>query len=164
MFKNISNEKEPFSKGLVHFVLSHSYLVFLASVIVGVVFDIFIPLSFFNYPLYKYGGFVILMAGTAIIFWAQTTSNRFVKDIKKEKTINDFEHGPYRYTRTPTHFGLFIMTLGFSFVIDSLFSIIFLVVASLLGRFVFIKKQEKILESKYGEPYKDYKKKVGIWL
>lgn len=156
---NINQKKE----GMVHIVLSHSYTVFLAAVVLGLVMDVFIPSTIFTDSLYQYIGAILIIIGSIIIYWAQSTSSKTASQARTN-TIRDFNSGPYQFTRNPTHVGLTVMTLGLAFVLNSPFSIIFTIIASVVTTFIFLKKEESILESKYGQPYADYKKKVSSWL
>lgn len=106
----------------------------------------------------------MLIVSSLIIYWAQFTSSNYKKRVKKDSSRSHFEHGPYKYLRSPTHFGLFIMTLGFSLIINSLFSVLFTLIAYIISKFFFLKKEEEILEGKYGEVYTEYKKKVKNWI
>jgi len=163
----IEHQKEEFKeyrKGMVHFILVHSYLIFLMAVILGVFFDTFLKEKIFSHGIYGNIGFLMLIISSIIIYWAQSTSANYKKKGGGHKSGTNFEHGPYKYLRSPTHFGLFIMTLGLSLIINSLFSAIFTVVAYLITKLFFLKKEEKLLENKYGETYTKYKKKVKNWI
>jgi protein-S-isoprenylcysteine O-methyltransferase Ste14 len=84
-------------------------------------------------------GFLFLLFGTFLIFWAQKTSLNLKKeDIKKET----FLHGPYCYTRSPTHYGLFLLILGFGIVSNSFFVIVFSIISFFITKIVFLKKEE----------------------
>lgn len=148
----------------VHFLLSHSYLVFLFSVILGVIFDIFIPFNLFLNISSQSIGVGLIFIGSIIVYWAQNTSGSYKEGDPKFENKSFFYRGPYKFTRNPTHFGLLIMTLGLALLINSLFSIIFTLIAHILTKFFFVKKQEKILENKYGEVYLEYKRKVKNWI
>ena len=106
----------------------------------------------------------MLFVGPIIIYWAQATSSNYKKRIIKDETRSPFGLGPYRFLRSPTHFGLFILTFGFGLVINSLYSVIFTIIAYFITKLFFLKKEEKILEKKYGQVYIDYKKKVKNWI
>jgi protein-S-isoprenylcysteine O-methyltransferase Ste14 len=151
-------------KGMVHLILSHSYAVFFLMVILGVTVDIFVPIAIFNTRTYQYAGFTMILLGSWLIYWAQSTSRTPKEDFNKPRTEKDFEKGPYKYSRNPTHIGLTVMTLGFALLINSLFSVIFLVIASLITKFIFLREEEAFLEKKYGQVYTDYKKKVSTWV
>jgi protein-S-isoprenylcysteine O-methyltransferase Ste14 len=163
---NITNEinkEESLKDGMVHLILSHSYTVFLMAVVLGLILDVFIPFNIFNNYIYQYGGIILIILGSFLIYWAQSSSNHTKEDEKAGKPRN-FEAGPYKYSRNPTHIGLSIMTIGLAFLLNSVFSIILTVIASLVTKNIFLKKEEAVLEQKYGQPYLDYKKKVNTWV
>jgi len=161
------HQKEEFKetrRGTVHFILVHSYLIFLFAVILGVLFDTFLTEKIFSHGVYRITGFVMLIISSIIIYWAQSVSANYKERMEKSESRSHFEFGPYRYLRSPTHFGLFIMTLGLGLIINSLFSVIFTIVAYLITKLFFLKKEEMLLEKKYGETYINYKKKVKNWI
>jgi len=158
------DEFNKYRKGMVHFILVHSYLIFLFAVILGVFFDTFMKKGIFSNDIYQSIGLLMLVISSIIIYWAQSTSSNYTKNINKSETRSHFEYGPYRYLRSPTHFGLFILTLGLALIINSLFSVIFTIVAYCITKFFFLKKEEDLLEKKYGQVYSDYKKKVKNWV
>lgn len=149
--------------GMVHFILSHSYSIFLFAVILGAIFHMIFFVNFFSAPIYPYIGLIMIITGSALIYWAQSTSSCTRKEVDKgQKTVRDFERGPYRYSRSPTHIGLTVMTLGLSLILNSFFTFIFIVIASVISKLIFLKEEEVILEERYGQVYCDYKKKVRI--
>ena len=156
--------KKPYRNGMVHFILSNSYTVFLFAVVLGVIFDMIVPIDIFNTPIYQYGGLILIMIGSILVYWAQSSSYHSKVEMKKDKTERNFAKGPYKYSRNPTHIGLTLLTLGLGFVINSLFSVIFIIITSLVTKAIFLKKEEDLLEEEYGQVYTDYKKKVNSWL
>ncbi len=150
-------EEATYREGMVHLILSHSYTVFLLAVVLGLIIDTFIPIDIFKPDRYNNIGFAMIVLGSILIYWAQHVSRN--KLHKKGDELN-FECGPYKYTRTPTHYGLTIMTLGLGILINSVFSVVLILIAFVITKLVFLKKEEDLLEDKYGEAYSDYKKKV----
>lgn len=150
----------------VHLVLMGSYLIFLFAIVLGVFLDTFIKNEIFTDNVYQNVGFYILVFGTLIIFWAQKTSSytKHTQNSAPDKPYLYFEFGPYKYLRSPTHFGLFAVTVGFSLIINSFFGGILSMVSYLIARIFFFKKEEELLEMKYGQTYLDYKKKVKNWI
>jgi protein-S-isoprenylcysteine O-methyltransferase Ste14 len=150
--------------GMVHFILLHSYVMFLIAVVLGLTCDVFITYKIFS-PVYQNVGAFMIIAGSALIYWAQETSSTTrKKTINKVMEASDFERGPYRYSRNPTHIGLTVMTLGLAFVVNSFFTIIFVIIASFIAKFIFLRKEESVLEKRYGAPYTHYKEKVSTWV
>lgn len=153
-----------YKDGFVHFILANSYLMFLFSVILGVIFDTYLNKKIFDASVYKNEGFFLLIIGTILIYWAQKVSANYQERKVKKESRSKFEFGPYKFLRSPTHFGLFLMTLGFALIINSLFSIVFTLIAYVISKFLFLRKEERILEKKYGDIYTEYKKKVKNWV
>lgn len=165
--RTINEQEEEFNvyrKDMVHFILAHSYFIFLFSVIFGVLFDTFLNKKMFSHPVYPYVGFLLMVIGSLIIYWAQKTSSRYKKNIGKSDRRSHFEFGPYKYSRSPTHSGLFILTLGFGFIINSFFSVALTIIAQIITKAFFLKREERLLEKKYGQVYSNYRKKVRNWL
>lgn len=152
-----SDNKTEKAKPSVHRVLAHSYFTYFLFLLIGVCLDLIFDLKIFNNSFAIPVGFSFLVFGTLLIFWAQKTS----RNLKKEGLSKDtFCGGPYRYTRSPTHWGLLFLTLGFGLVVNAFFIVVFSVVSFLITKFTFLIKEEKILAEKYGTPYLEYKKSV----
>lgn len=148
----------------IHALLFHSYFIYLVAVILGVLFDVVVPSKIFVGVKYQYLGIILIVLGSILAYWAQKTSGNYKEEIAKLKNKSFFNRGPYRYIRNPTHLGLLFMTLGLGVLIESLFSVVFTVIAHTVTKIFFTRKQDKILEIKYGQIYKDYKKSVKNWL
>ncbi|MFA6520094.1 MAG: methyltransferase [Candidatus Paceibacterota bacterium] len=146
-------------KPSVHKILAHSYATYFLFVLVGVSLDLIFSLKFFGTPALVSLGVLFLIAGTFLIVWAQKTSRSLKKEIISKET---FIHGPYRYTRSPTHWGLFLLVFGFGVVSNAFFVVLSSVIAFIVTKLIFLNKEEEILSDKYGEPYLDYKKSVRI--
>lgn len=163
--KMIEHQEEEFDiyrKDMVHFILAHSYLIFLFSVILGVLFDTMLNRKMFSHPVYSSLGLLLMILGSVVVYWAQKTSFHYKKN--KNSSKSHFESGPYKYSRSPTHLGLFFLTLGFGLIINSFFSVVFVILAHIITKIVFLKREERLLEKKYGQIYSDYKRKVRNWL
>ena len=150
--------------GIVHVLLSRSYAVYFFAVVFGAIFDIIFHFNIFGGYIFQYLGVIMIILGSIFIYWAQSTTSQSKSELTKERDTNFFLRGPYKYTRNPTNFGVAIMTIGLGFLINSLFSVIFIIIAYLVSKFVFIKKQDSILEERYGSVFNEYKKKVKNWL
>lgn len=146
-------------KNKVHKILAHSYLFYFISLLFGLFLDFAFPLGVFGNSIAASVGIIFLVFGTFLIFWAQISSHKLKKENMSKET---FCCGPYRYSRSPTHFGLFFLTLGFGIIANALFIVIFSIISFLITKFVFIKKEEEILVAKYGAPYLEYKKVVKL--
>ncbi len=157
----VNNEKVN-SSSVLNNTLFNSYVVYLVAVIAGLLFDNIFNIDLFGKSVHQNIGLAMVVVGTILIYWAQSTTRKLKKI--GDKTPNFFFHGPYRIMRNPTNSGITLMCLGLGFILNSLFSVLFVFVAYLASRFVYIKKQDLILEKKYGEEFLEYKKEVKNWL
>ena len=146
-------------KNRAHKILAHSYLFYFISFLLGLFLDFIFPLEVYQRITTVPIGAIFLILGTFLVLWAQKSSRKLQKEnITKETFCN----GPYRYTRSPTHFGLFFLMLGFGIIVNALFVIIFTIISFFVTKFIFIRKEEKILTEKYGIPYLEYKESVKL--
>ncbi len=143
----------------VHHILVHSYGMYFALFLIGVALDIALKLKIFATSVMVPTGLGLLSLATLIIFWAQKTSRNLNKENITKET---FCKGPYCYVRSPTHWGLFLLMLGFGVIANAIFVILTTLISFLVSRFVFLNQEEIILEKKYGEPYLEYKKQVKL--
>lgn len=149
----------------VHHVLAQSYFLFFIAVLAGLFLDTFFPVEINSaHPPLNYGVVSILL-GTWIAIWAQRTSRNGMEQRKNQRESMTHEHffrGPYKYFRSPTHVGLTLLVFGYGLITNSLFVVLTTLIFAIISKFVYVKKQEKILEEKYGQSYSDYKKKVRM--
>jgi protein-S-isoprenylcysteine O-methyltransferase Ste14 len=154
-----NNIKNDIQKQNIHKILAHSHATQLVLFLFAVFLDFVFDINLFTDSAPVGVGVVILVLGSVLIFWAQHTSRHFNKEnINKES----FSKGPYHFVRNPTNLGIFSMIVGFGIIANSFFVIFFALLSSLIVKFVFLEKEEKILILKYGEPYLEYIKSVKL--
>ncbi|OGI66157.1 hypothetical protein A3A95_00370 [Candidatus Nomurabacteria bacterium RIFCSPLOWO2_01_FULL_39_18] len=151
-------ENKNLNKHNIHKVLAHSYTAYFILLLIGVYLDFVFQFKIFQDPVMIPVGFLFLVFATVVIIWAQKTG-RDLRKVEEVKTEH-FCRGPYCYTRTPTHWGLFFLVLGFGIIANALFVILSTIVSFIISKFIFIKKHDEILVEKYGDAYSEYKKLV----
>ena len=72
--------------------------------------------------------------------------------------------GPYQVTRNPMYVGMALVLLGAAVFLASLAPFIVLPLFVLLINNRFILAEEAMLDEVFGEPYREYKRKVRRWL
>lgn len=155
---------KPEKKGKIHIVLTYSYFMYLIAIILGLILDKVFGTTF-DFRGFYILGFIFMLLGSALVYWAQKTTNCTKKELltgaKKER---DFERGPYKYSRNPTHIGLSLLTLGFGLLAGSLSVVFLMIFVYIIAKKVFLSHEEDLLEKKYGQAYCEYKEKVRTWL
>ena len=72
--------------------------------------------------------------------------------------------GPFRFTRNPIYLGNVLMLLGLVIFWSSFITAIGLVFVYVVLRYIFIKREEMILEEEFGSEYRDFKKRARRWV
>jgi len=110
-------------------------------------------------------GVILLVLGSAINIW---TSERFKK---ARTTIKPFEKpdafivdGCFRFSRNPVYLGMVLILIGLWFVLRSGLTVLVIPVFIGLIRRRFILPEEAAMEERFGEAYREYRRKVRRWI
>ena len=158
-------ERQPKENTISH-LSSYSTIVFAFALMLAVLLDIFFPMRFLAEPWNRYIGVAVVIFGTIIVFWAEDIGRRYSHK-RKAGEITDVSHiskGVYSYTRNPKYVGLGILLIGLGIILNSLFVALSAFVSILVVNFFLLHKEETLLESRHGEIYHEYKKKVKRWI
>jgi protein-S-isoprenylcysteine O-methyltransferase Ste14 len=103
------------------------------------------------------GIFLLLNAGR--LFMARKTTVMPTK--APDKLVTE---GIYRLIRNPMYLGMLLILSGFPLIIDTIIGFVCPVIFfSLMDRIV-IPREEKVVESVFGETYREYKSKTRRWI
>jgi protein-S-isoprenylcysteine O-methyltransferase Ste14 len=72
--------------------------------------------------------------------------------------------GPYRWSRNPLYIGLTLGYLSAALIVDVAAAIILLPAALVVMHYGVIRREERYLESKFGETYRAYRERVRRWI
>ena len=73
-------------------------------------------------------------------------------------------NGPYRYSRNPGYVALTLLYLAIGLLFNSLWVLLMVVPAMAVVHFGIIKREERYLETKFGDEYREYKTTVRRWV
>jgi protein-S-isoprenylcysteine O-methyltransferase Ste14 len=108
---------------------------------------------------------VFAVAAGAQAFWASRQMKRAGTNVNPDKpTIAIVTAGPYRYTRNPMYLSLCLLHLGIGLLINGVLPVLFTVPLALTLHFGVIKREERYLAAKFGEPYLAYQRRVRRWI
>jgi protein-S-isoprenylcysteine O-methyltransferase Ste14 len=74
------------------------------------------------------------------------------------------ESGPYRFTRNPMYVAMALAYFGLSLLLNSVWPLLLLPFVLVLVDLSVIRREEKYLVAKFGEPYREYCMRVRRWL
>lgn len=100
-----------------------------------------------------------LLLSTKTFHEAETTLNP-----NPNKTTSLVTDGVFRYTRNPIYLGFMIFLLGFAGLLGSVWALFWIgVFVAYLTQFQ-IKPEERILQEKFSQQYKNYQQRVRRWI
>jgi len=136
---------------------------------IEIMVDIFtFPADIIPQP-YNFIGIVLIPIGLLLIIWANYSLLHIGRISLRnrepmQRPSNLILVGPYRFTRNPIYLGALLMLLGLVIVWSSVFTAFLMILVYIIFRYIFIKREEIILEEEFGDEYRDFKKRVRRWL
>jgi protein-S-isoprenylcysteine O-methyltransferase Ste14 len=110
-------------------------------------------------------GTVFILVGLGVIISCSQLFKKAQTNIEPWKTTSHIvTTGIYGVSRNPIYLSFVLIGLGIAFAVNSLWIVLMqILVVVLIQKFV-IAKEERYLESKFGDEYRSYKSKVRRWL
>lgn len=108
---------------------------------------------------------ILFISCTLVMLWAlltmlaaKTSPNPYLTP--QHLTAN----GPYHYSRNPMYLAISGLYLAFALFINSVWFFLFFIPAIILIKYAVILREEVYLDKRFGQQYRDYKKRVRRWL
>jgi protein-S-isoprenylcysteine O-methyltransferase Ste14 len=109
-------------------------------------------------------GPVLAVLGAAIWAWAFTHMFLARTNISPYKPSTAFvTGGPYRFSRNPIYVAMALLYAGAALSFRMIPALILLPIALLLVHFGVIRREERYLEAKFGDRYREYRSRVRRW-
>ena len=118
---------------------------------------------------YNLVGIFLIPSGLLLVAWANYTllhigkiGLRAREPMQTPSTL--VVVGPYRYSRNPIYLAVLMMIFGLAIIWSSLVVLLGLIAVYFVFRYIFIKREEIILEDAFGDEYRDFKSRVRRWI
>jgi len=118
------------------------------------------PYNFVGIPLILVGMLLIIWANYALL-WIGRIGMKNREPMQRPSSL--VLDGPYRFTRNPIYLGCLLIMFGLVIIWSSIVTALLYIVVYVIFRFVFIRREEIILEEEFGEEYREFKKRVRRW-
>ncbi|MCK5264996.1 MAG: isoprenylcysteine carboxylmethyltransferase family protein [Candidatus Thorarchaeota archaeon] len=134
-----------------------------------IVVDIFtFPVDLIPQP-YNLVGILMIPIGMLLLIWANYTLLHIGKiGLRNREPMQRPSSlvlvGPYKFTRNPIYLGALLMLLGLVIVWSSVVTAFLTILVYIIFRYLFIKREELILEEEFGDQYRDFKSRVRRWI
>jgi protein-S-isoprenylcysteine O-methyltransferase Ste14 len=140
-------------------------LVYLASIILGVLIQLVVPLPFLPRTLALPLGVSLVVAAIVLFSSAVAKFRASGTPVPARKpTTVIVRTGSYRFSRNPIYLAFSLFQFGIAIWVNSVWLLATLVGAVALIHFVVVPKEEQYLERRFGTQYLEYKASVRRWL
>ena len=152
-------------KHLKSFALNVGVLIFsLFLVFLAERANVFVGLPNFQSPIFIVIGFLLIAAGTFVRTWASLTFyNHRLRILYMFVQHQLVKKGPYAWSRNPLYVGIVAITVGSALLVGSTMGSIFATLSFFFWDFYIRFFEEKNIEKKFGEEYRQYKQDVPRW-
>ena len=138
---------------------------FFLTILVMAALHYWFPLYQLLHPPFSYSGTLLVLAGFIIVLWSAFLFNRAGTPIRPfEESTQLVSAGMYRFTRNPMYLGMVLILMGIAILLGSLSPFILIPFFIYLIQSVFIVHEESMLEERFGDEYRAFKRKVRRWL
>lgn len=103
-------------------------------------------------------GIAIAVAARRVMLAAKTNINPF------KPTTAIVCSGPFHFTRNPLYVSLTLIFLGVSLAVNTWWTLVIIGPVLLFIHFGVVKREERYLEGKFGENYREYRSRVRRYL
>ncbi|RMF24870.1 MAG: isoprenylcysteine carboxylmethyltransferase family protein, partial [Cyanobacteria bacterium J083] len=102
---------------------------------------------------------IVMVLASAFLFKQKNTT---IKPLEESTYL--VQEGLFKYSRNPIYLGMTISLLGVGLFLGSLTPFFVIPLFVWLIQTLFIEQEEKMLEEKFGDEYRQYKQKVRRWV
>jgi protein-S-isoprenylcysteine O-methyltransferase Ste14 len=114
---------------------------------------------------YWVGGAIVVGAILGLGLWSVLLLRRSGQSENPWKpTTQIISSGPFRVSRNPMYLQMVLACIGFAVALMNVWILLLTPVCAWLLRTLAIVPEERYLESKFGEPYLEYQRRVRRWL
>jgi protein-S-isoprenylcysteine O-methyltransferase Ste14 len=116
-------------------------------------------------PAAQWTGVALCLVGAALILWGIAAMRRAKTNIYPELPATALVvSGPFRFTRNPLYVALVILFVGLCLQVNTAWGFVVLAPLLLVMHYGVILREERYLERKFGESYRQYRSTVRRYL
>ena len=129
------------------------------------VFHWFWPMPIFGHAVALWPGFVLVVLGVGIAAWGRRTMQAAGTNVNPAlPTIAIVASGPFRFSRNPLYLALTLLYFGLTLAFNTCWGIVVLIPLLIIMHRGVVLREERYLDQKFGETYRQYRSKVRRYL
>jgi len=130
------------------------------------VFHWFWPMPIFGHAVALWPGFVLVVLGVGIAAWGRRTMQAAGTNVNPAlpTTTTIVASGPFRFSRNPLYLALTLLYFGLTLAFNTWWGIVVLIPLLIIMHRGVVLREERYLDQKFGETYRQYRSKVRRYL
>jgi len=125
----------------------------------------FWPLPFWGRDVAVWVGIALVLVGLAIGVWGRQTMVRAGTNVDPRRPATAVvTSGPFRFSRNPLYVGLTLIYLGITTALDTAWGLVLVVPLLVVMHQGVVRREERYLERKFGDGYRQYRAAVRRYL
>jgi protein-S-isoprenylcysteine O-methyltransferase Ste14 len=167
MTKGLSSEFWVMSEKDVPGVVAPPPLIFLSFLLLGIAADWLLALALVHgdqTPRWVGGGALLALAIVLMALGVANFTRAGTPVPTRETTRALVTTGVHGVSRNPLYISLFLFYAGLALLANSLSALVLLLPLALVIRYGVVAREERYLERKFGDAYRDYKARVPRWI
>ena len=125
----------------------------------------FWPMPIFGHAVALWLGLALLVLGIGMAAWGIRTMQAAGTNVNPALlTTAIVKSGPFRFSRNPLYLALMLLYLGLTLAFNTWWGIVLLVPVLIIMHRGVVLREERYLEQKFGETYRQYRSKVRRYL
>src|ERR1043166_4024481 len=142
-------------------VIAFPPLVFAVILLAGMALQFVWPLPLFHRHPSRWIGGVLAIGSAALAKWGEMALQRAGTHVNpSQPTIAIVQNGPFRFSRNPLYLSLMMLYVGVSLMFNALMPVLLFPLLVVVVHFGIVRREERYLETKFGDPYRRYQQKV----
>ena len=146
-------------------VIAPPPIIYLPALVLGLVFDRLWPTTLVP-PIVRYtlGPLLGLVSLAIVLFVLREFRRAHTHFDVRRPAITLITAGPFRFSRNPSYVSLTLLWIAIAVLTDNMWIGVWLVPVLVLVHYGVIRREERYLEQKFGDAYRDYMARVRRWL
>jgi protein-S-isoprenylcysteine O-methyltransferase Ste14 len=145
-------------------VITHPPVLYGIALILGAAIDVFVPLPLLDPETGPVVGLGLVAVGFVLAGWCAVLFVRAGTNVPTHRPSTALvTHGPYRFSRNPIYVALTAISVGVGLWANSAWMVGLILPTLVVMQVGVIEREERYLEEKFGDEYREYKARVRRW-
>lgn len=146
-------------------VIGFPPLLYAGTLLAGFLVQFFFPIHLSTWHPLRWIGGTLAALSAVLAKWGESRMRRAGTNVKpSQPTTAIVQDGPFRFSRNPLYLALTILYLGVCLMFNALWPLILILPLLVVVQCGIIYREERYLEAKFGDEYRNYRKRVRRWL